>query len=132
MKGLVIDPWNEIEHVRPSSISETEYVSQVLGRVRRFAKVSGVHVWFVAHPMKLQKDKDGKRPAPGPYDISGSAHWANKADFVITVHRPDDYGQISEIYISKVRHKWLGKKGVVKLRYNPATGEYSDDLEALI
>lgn len=130
IKGLVIDPWNEIEHNRPDRMSETEYVSQVLGKVRRFAKVSGVHVWFVAHPMKLLRDKDGKRPAPGPYDISGSAHWANKADFAITVHRPDDHGTITEIHIAKVRHKWLGKKGLVKLRYQPATGEYTDNLEA--
>jgi twinkle protein len=131
VKGLVIDPWNEIEHNRPDRMSETEYVSQVLGKVRRFAKVSGCHVWFVAHPMKLQRDKEGKRPAPGPYDISGSAHWANKADFAITVHRPGDHGTITEIHIAKVRHKWLGKKGTVKLRYIVATGEYSGDLEGL-
>jgi twinkle protein len=34
--GLVIDPYNEIEHKRPSNMTETEYVSQLLGSPNRF------------------------------------------------------------------------------------------------
>jgi twinkle protein len=49
IRGLVIDPYNEIEHKRPANQTETEYVSQLLGKVKRFAQVHGVHVWFVAH-----------------------------------------------------------------------------------
>lgn len=124
VRGLVIDPWNEIEHKRSTGLNETEYVSQALGRVRRFAQVCGVHVWFVAHPAKMYRD-GGVMPVPSLYDISGSAHWANKADFGIVVHRPDDTTPITEVHLRKVRHKWLGKKGVVQLRYAPATGEYS-------
>src|SRR5262249_5049751 len=36
IRGLVIDPYNEIEHKRPANQTETEYVSQLLGRVKRF------------------------------------------------------------------------------------------------
>jgi twinkle protein len=43
--GVVIDPYNEIEHRRPPNMTETEYVSQLLGNVRRFAQHHGVHVW---------------------------------------------------------------------------------------
>ena len=50
IRGLVIDPWNEVEANRPSAMSETEYVSQTLGRVRRFAQTHECHVWFVAQP----------------------------------------------------------------------------------
>jgi len=49
VRGLVIDPYNEIEHHRPASVTETEYVSQLLGKVKRFAQSHDVHVWFVAH-----------------------------------------------------------------------------------
>lgn len=128
IRGLVIDPWNEVEHTRSNGMTETEYVSYVLGKVRRFAQVNGVHVWFVAHPKMLQKE-NGQRPVPSPYDISGSAHWANKADFALTVHRPDPDSNLAEIHVMKVRHKWLGKQGCVTLRYNPETGEYFDDME---
>lgn len=122
--GLVIDPYNEIEHSRPSNMTETEYVSQILGRVKRFAQNHAIHVWFVAHPVKLPRD-NGKIPMPTLYDISGSAHWANKADIGVVVHRDFDNDH-TEICVSKVRHKWIGRPGKVTLRYDRVTGRYSE------
>lgn len=127
VNGIVLDPWNEIEHFRSRGENETDYVSRVLGMFRRFAKVNGVHFFLVAHPSKPYRLKDGSYPVPSLYDISGSAHFANKADFGVTVHRPDETTQV-EIHIRKVRHKWMGKRGMVKLRYLKPTGEYTDDL----
>jgi twinkle protein len=126
-RGLVIDPYNELEHRRPSNMTETEYVSQLLGKVKRFAQLYGVHVWFVAHPAKMQRE-GGKLPAPTLYDISGSANWANKADLGVVVHRPDPIGKPieTEIYIRKVRFKAVGEIGAVSLRYDRATGRYAD------
>ncbi len=127
-RGLVVDPYNEIEHRRPSNMTETEYVSQLLGNVKRFAQRHGVHVWFVAHPAKMQREA-GKLPTPTLYDISGSANWANKADIGLVVHRPDPVNQptTTEIYIRKVRFKAVGKIGVVRLRYDRTTGRYAED-----
>jgi twinkle protein len=85
IRGLVIDPWNEIEHGRTQGQTETEYISIVLSRIRQFARAHGVHVWLVAHPAKLFKEANGKYPVPGPYDVSGSAHWRNKADCCLAV-----------------------------------------------
>jgi twinkle protein len=85
VRGLVIDPYNELDHRRPSHTSETEYVSQMLTRVKRFAQHYDCHVWFVAHPRQLQNWRGG---APSMYDISGSAHFINKADNGVVVHRP--------------------------------------------
>ncbi len=53
-------------------------------QVKRFAQRNDVHVWLVAHPRQLT-DWQGK--APTLYDISGSAHFINKADCGIVVHR---------------------------------------------
>lgn len=33
IRGLVIDPYNELDHQRPTNMSETEYVSQMLTKV---------------------------------------------------------------------------------------------------
>ena len=41
IRGLVIDPYNELDHQRPSYMSETEYVSQMLTKIKRFAQVGG-------------------------------------------------------------------------------------------
>jgi twinkle protein len=131
IRGMVVDPWNEIEHQRAAGMTETEHASMSLGKLRRFAQVNEVHTWIVAHPSKLRREPGEAIQAPGLYDVSGSAHFANKADFGLTVHRPADHGDITEIYIRKVRRKWLGRKGMVRLRYIRATGEYNDDLQAL-
>ena len=34
IKGLIIDPWNELDHSRPGNLSETEYISQSLSKIR--------------------------------------------------------------------------------------------------
>jgi hypothetical protein len=41
-----IDHYNEIEHRRPPNMTETEYVSQLLGKVRRFTQHHGCMFGF--------------------------------------------------------------------------------------
>lgn len=130
VRGIVLDPWNEIEHSRPDSETETEYIGKCLQAVRRFARGHKVHVWVVAHPQKLQKDpKTGQYPVAGPYEISGSANWHNKPDACISVwreRRPDVRTSEVEIHVQKVRHKYVGRIGMAKLAWNKVNGQYSD------
>lgn len=132
-RGLVIDPWNEIEHARPREWSETEYISATLGRIRAWARASGVHVWIVAHPQKLRRDDGGKLPVPAPDSISGSQHWWNKADNAITVWRPvaDPKDQLVQIHVQKIRFKHVGRIGAVDLTYDRVTGRYHEPLRVV-
>lgn len=125
VNGIVIDPWNELDH-NLNGDTETVYISKALSKIRKFARSHRVHVWVVAHPTKLAKDKDGKYPVPTPYDIAGSSHWRNKADNAITVHRPVfdlDHKEV-EIHTQKVRFKEIGKVGKAVLNYDYVTGKY--------
>lgn len=126
-RGLVIDPWNELEHWRPANLTETEYVSKTLSFVRNWARRNKVHVWIVAHPAKMRRE-DGKLPVPKPDMIAGSQHWWNKADCAITVWRdhekPD--AQAVEVHVQKVRFKHIGRPGVVVLHYDRVTGRYHE------
>ncbi|KAL6779279.1 CGLD17 [Auxenochlorella protothecoides x Auxenochlorella symbiontica] len=127
IRGLVIDPYNELDHQRPGNMSETEYVSQMLTKIKRFAQVSGVHVWFVAHPRQLQQ---WRGEAPNLYDISGSAHFINKADNGIVVHRNREPGAENaaevQILVRKVRNKVAGTLGEAVLEYDRVNGRYID------
>lgn len=126
VKGIVFDPWNEIDHSRPQGLSETEYISKCLSKIRYFARTYQVHVWLIAHPTKLLKRLDGSYPIPTPYDISGSAHFRNKADNCLTVWRDlDTASNETKIFIQKVRFHEVGKIGDVALNYNPLTQSYS-------
>lgn len=131
IKGLVIDPWNEMDHSRPGNQTETEYVSATLTKIRQFARNNDVHVWVVAHPAKLYKDKDGKYPVPTPYDISGSAHYRNKADNAITVWRNVGYEDqnVADIHVQKIRFKEVGKVGLCSLRHDNVSGSFIDDID---
>jgi twinkle protein len=125
--AVVIDPWNEMDHARPSNQTETEYISQTLSMVRQFARDWNLHIFLVAHPTKISKDKDGKYPICRLWDISGSAHWNNKADNGITIHRDVSMpGSPIQVHILKIRFKHIGKPGMVNLDYNRVTGVYRD------
>lgn len=119
--GVILDPWNEIEVDRPKSMNETDYIGFCLKRCRRFARNNNIAFWIVAHPMKLRREKNGDYLVPTPYDTSGSAHWYNKPDNYLTVWRTDLW---VEIHIQKVKFKYYGKKGMIKLMYKANSGTY--------
>jgi twinkle protein len=135
---LLIDPYNEFSHTRPSHMSETEYVSRFLGDIRRFINKHKVAVWIVAHPAKLRKTEvmfsDGSTgedyPVPTAYDISGSANWYNKPDNIIAIHRDKDENRNPDnmvtVNVQKVRRKTTGKIGVYPLRFVYKYGTYED------
>lgn len=130
---LVIDPWNEVESQRPQNMTETEYVSLSLSKIKRFARNHGVHVIVIAHPTKIHSDKDNKLRVPGLYDISGSANWANKADNGIVIHRSEDMVDATEVWVKKVRSKHVGKRGMTTLKYSTTTGRYTiPDTDAVV
>jgi hypothetical protein len=125
IKGLVIDPWNKLDHQFTGA--ETQYISLALDKIDVFARKYGVHVFVVAHPAKMAKDKETKLiEVPTPYSISGSAHWYNKPANCITVYRNffDDGNSNTEVHVQKVKFKHWGGQGNVTLMYNYETGRY--------
>lgn len=125
--GLVIDPWNELEHWRPPGQSETEHVSESLSFIRNWGRANKVHVWIVAHPQKVPRE-NGKLPRPTPDMISGSQNWWNKADCCVTIWRdPSDLTSPNiDVIVQKIRFKNIGSPGVIELKYDRLTGRYRE------
>lgn len=128
MKGLIIDPYNELDHTkRKDGVNETEYVSSFLTQMRKFARENSIHIWLVAHPAKLMKDNKGIYPVPDGYTVSGSAHFYNKADNIIAVHRDlTVVNAATEVHVQKVRSRWLGKRGIAYLQWQPHSGRFKE------
>tara|TARA_R110000796_G_scaffold2045_3_gene8170 strand:+ start:1830 stop:3593 length:1764 start_codon:yes stop_codon:yes gene_type:complete len=125
VNAVILDPYNEFDHKRPTGMTETEYVSQMMSKLRRFAQNFGVHVFFVCHPAKMRRSHDGTFPMVEPYDIAGSANFANKADVILIVER--DFTQGSKevrIHTKKMRFKQSGQIGSVDLEYDYISGRY--------
>jgi twinkle protein len=117
IRGLVIDPHNQVEHKRPSNQTEHEYIGDVLRKVREFAKNTGCHVWYVAHPRKIEAGK-----SVTGYDISGSANWVNMADNLIVVERVTDSEGLptdaTKIQVQKIRFQpEVGRQGFADLKF---------------
>ena len=122
IKALVIDPYNRLEDEK-GGMKETDYISLLLDKLTNFAQQNDILIILMAHPTKPAKNKDGKIDPPTLYDISGSAHFFNKADFGIVVHR-DRINNIVEIKIEKVKFRHLGEPGTAQMKYNLNNGRY--------
>lgn len=121
---VLIDPWNEIGESRKHGESEGDYIGASLRRIRKFARQRKLSFWIAAHPTKIKKDeKTDKTPAPTMYDISGSAHWYNKADNGFCVYR-DFIEESTEVRVLKVKFKFYGEPGVAKFKYQPDSGRF--------
>jgi len=126
VQGLILDPFNEFDHQRERGQTEAEYISNTLGEIRRWGRRWGVHVFLVAHPVKMQKDDQGNYPVPTPYDINGGAAWRNKSENCLTVWRDMNVTDgIVQIHTQKIRHRNLGvMPAMVELRFNRWTSRY--------
>lgn len=119
---IVIDPWNEMDHLRDPGESMTEYVGRAIKAFRRFARKFKVHLIIVAHPTKLQQEKDGEFPVPTLYHISDSANWYNKSDVGIIVHRKQN---ATMIWVQKSRyHEEIGKPGKFEAVFHGGTKRF--------
>lgn len=113
---FVLDPWNEVEHDRPDGMSLTEYTGRALREFRQFCRRYEAHLMVAAHPAKLHRDRDGHYPIPTLYDISDSAHWYNRADVGIIVHREGEDKTLIRVAKSRY-HDQIGRPGDVRVRY---------------
>ena len=121
---VVVDPWNELDHIRPAGVSVTEYTGWAIRQLKRFAQRHRVHLIVVAHPAKMQRDRNGEYPRPTLYDIADSAHWFNKPDVGVMLYRRTGDNE-TEIMVVKTRYREIGRPGSIKGIWNEATGRYT-------
>jgi twinkle protein len=59
------------------------------------------------------------------YDIAGSANWFNKIDNGLSIYRDYDTG-IVDVYVQKIRFKFIGKIGRAGFQWDKFTGKYNE------
>lgn len=124
IKGLIIDPWNTLEHQRPPGLNETEYIGKALGQIVNFDRRHMVHTFLVAHPSKPDSNKSKKeKEIVRLSDISGSAHFWNKADNGLSLNR--NYTDwTTKLVVQKVKYKHQGQVGSVVYTYSTLNGRF--------
>ena len=124
LDGLVIDPWNKVKHDRSKHGTDQLYLQEALHQLTRFARHTGVHVWVVAHPTKMERESpnSSRWRVPTVYDILGGSEWNNQADAIVSVWRDQDSEEqgsaITEVAVQKIRDQgqW-GRLGGTRLRF---------------
>ena len=129
VKGIVIDPYNEVNSERPAGLREDEHIRELISKCKHFCRTYDVVMWMVAHPAKLRRDPaSGEIPPPTLYDVSGAAHWNNMADVGLVIHRDFNAGQ-TIVHTRKIREQGLyGQIGEKKFVFNNTKRIYEESL----
>lgn len=126
-KLVIIDPWNMIDHENNEmEVSKTQYVGAVLREFRRMAYRLNIHLCIVAHPTKMQTDKDGNYAIPTLYNISDSANWNNMCNVGFIIHRSDET-DIVTLRVEKCKYGselGLRNRHDFTLKFSTATNRY--------
>ncbi len=129
-KLIIVDPWNELEHLPEPGENMTNYINFATKFLRQMAERLEVHIALVAHPKKM--NQDGKPRPPNGYDIADSAAFFNKPSLGVTIHKNSltrEDGSIEnwvELHTWKVRDTLLYniETGSSKVTFNPARMTY--------
>lgn len=126
-KLIIVDPWNELEHLPEPGESMTSYINFALQQIRVWAEQFDTHICVVAHPRKMPTE--GKPRAPSGYDIADSAAFFNKPSLGFSVHQEADEEGNKWVVLStwKVRNTQLYgfEKGLRKLTFHPEMMTYT-------
>lgn len=124
IKGLIIDPFNQISQDRDNNKREDEHIRDIIAKCQQFARNHQIWVCMVAHPHKLHRNDSGVIPPPDLYQVSGSAHWANMADAGLVIHR-DFEENTTKVITRKIREQGVyGEIGQAEFIFNYRTRCY--------
>jgi twinkle protein len=126
-KMIIIDPWNELEHLPEPGENMTSYINFALQQIRVWAEQFDTHICLIAHPRKMMTQ--GKPQAPTGYDIADSAAFFNKPSLGFTVHQElgEDGMTFVRLNVWKVRDVQLYNidKGNAELDFNKYSMAYT-------
>lgn len=112
IQTATIDSWKDMFHDWQKFGRDDKYLEDVLSYRNAMSEKHKMHFITIIHPTKTDKDKDGKRAAPTPYDLKGGSEWYNNGKCMITIHREDGSNKMS-FRVTKAKPKSVAKLGAV-------------------
>lgn len=110
--GVLVDPFNQLDHLQKAYQREDQYLSEVLKDVKRFSLLNNIVYNIIAHPKNPKFTEGRVLPVVDMYDIAGGAMFGNKCDQIISYHRPrfheDKNSPDVSVYLQKVKRKRTG------------------------
>jgi twinkle protein len=124
-RWVLIDPWNEIEHLWGRQDTEATYLNRALRQLKRFARRYQIAIFIVAHPTK-EGGKAMSVESVDLYDINGGAVWNNKADLGVIVWADNIASPERVVKVAKSKDfQRMGQPGMVRMTYENDRAVYT-------
>ena len=118
-KVVLIDPWNEVEHLWGKQDTEASYLNRALRHLKKLARRYRIAIIIVTHFTK-EGGKIFSIKEASLYDLSGGAVWRNKADLGVIVWADDTASDERLIKVDKSKDfRRMGVPGVMRKRFIP-------------
>jgi twinkle protein len=122
---VLIDPWNELEHLWGRQDTEATYLKRAIKYLKRLARRFQIAIIIVAHPTKEGGGATSIAEA-SLYDISGGAAWNDKADLGVIVWADDVLQPERWIKVAKSRSFIrYGRPGIVCMQFDSRRSIYT-------
>jgi twinkle protein len=121
---IVIDPWNEVEHLWGKQDTEATYLNRALKHLKRLARRFQIVIIVVTHPTAAGGRVESIEAA-SLYDINGGAVWNNKADIGLIVRADDTTLPERHIKVAKSKdYQRMGRPGIVRMSFVPERASF--------
>lgn len=126
--GVLLDPYNQIISDMEGK-RDDQFLSVFLTQRKKYTIKNDIYFLICTHPRSMQRNKQGEYDVPDVYDIAGGAMWSNKADNIMSVHRPnyisDPKDTTVEIHVKKIKkQKLVGIPGVCQFDFDRFKNRY--------
>jgi len=113
-----VDSWKDFAHPYSEYGGYAQYLEFVLPYRNLIAEEHNLHIHTIIHPKLTDKDKNGHRKPPVPYDLKGGSEWFNSGKNMITVHREDNQNNFVKIIFNKIKPRSVGSIGEIELCFD--------------
>ena len=122
-KWVLIDPWNEVEHMFSRGETEAIYLNRAVRDLKQLARRLQIILMIVVHPHVAGGQKHVAEASL--YDINGGAVWKNKADHGVICWRETPTAATTILKVDKSKnHSFLGRPGMFKMTFRPTSADY--------
>ena len=126
IKVFVIDPFMYLAIKNLGGMSETTKITEMLKKIRSFARDYNVVVMVVAHPRKPNANAQHPSLTEMLYEIAGSSGFFNTCDAGIFLERPDASSPCLKIMCCKSRNSDICHVGETVIEFVPERHRYTE------
>ncbi len=123
---FIIDAFNKVKRKNPDSLGE---INEILSELTLFAQAYNIHVFLIAHPVKMKKE-NGKYMPPTLYDVKGSGDFRDQTHNGLCIYRhfenkESGFEGYTEVINLKTKFKHQGEiTGSALFKYDVSNGRY--------